>query len=455
MNYYSLLLDYFSQKKIDKTVDIGGGYGGVCNNLVAFYIKGGVMIRIGIEINDKKYEGKNFQNIMNGNPGVGGADYMLMLLAVCLEIYLDKYEILVFHTGENSSYPHNINTIKLDDNLQVIKDNNVDIFIANASDRDDSWFDFFEKNKIKLILRAANYPNSKKLKQYKKYNYVKRVVFISYQEYDQYLDDDVMEKACIIENMHNSPEFFERKAFVNKNVTYMGAIVPQKGFMFLAERWKDILKEVPDAHLHVIGSGKLYNENNKLGDYGIASKDYEDQFIHYVIDEDGKIMDSVHFHGCLNCEETNKILRETSVGVPNPVGATETFCNCAVEMQSMGIPVVTIAGYSFFDVVDDKKSGFLYKQKHEFTKYIVELLKNTQLNCEMGENARKSADRFTIEKILPKWEHTIDEVYNDIPAKYVGFHGHLFYNKKYITLINRTFRFTFNLKKLRSRRGEK
>jgi glycosyltransferase involved in cell wall biosynthesis len=58
-------------------------------------------------------------------------------------------------------------------------------------------------------------------------------------------------------------------------VTYVGALIPTKGFHKLAKVWKNILKKVPTAKLQVIGDGKLYNKNAVLGPHGIAEAKYE------------------------------------------------------------------------------------------------------------------------------------------------------------------------------------
>ena len=41
----------------------------------------------------------------------------------------------------------------------------------------------------------------------------------------------------------------------------MGGLRVTKGFHILAKVWKEVVKEVPDAELHVMGGSKLYDEN--------------------------------------------------------------------------------------------------------------------------------------------------------------------------------------------------
>ena len=414
------------------------------------------VVKVGIEINDMTYSEICFSKPLEGNPGIGGADYMLLLLAHCLNLFSKTIDVTVFQTGDNNTYPPDLKVINLaNDGMSAILKNQIDIYIANASARDNLWYEFFEKNNIKLILRAANFPTAEKLRQYNTYKCIKRIVFLGGQEYDTYLDDDIMFKSCIIENMHKTIAIQERRTENLENVvTYMGSLVPQKGFHFLAKNWKKIIAEVPDAKLYVVGSGKLYDNNKLLGKYGVAENEYEEQFMGDLLNAEGALLESVVFFGRLQGEEIKKVLRCTKVGVPNPIGETETFCNCAIEMQSMGIPVVTIAGYSFFDVVDDNKTGLLYKKEEDFSKYIIQLLKDNEKNKKMGWDAGIFADKFSIDNILPKWEKCIFDVYNDKPVKYLGYHGHLLYNKKYLTLLNRWVRMKFHMKKLRSRRGE-
>ena len=110
------------------------------------------------------------------------------------------------------------------------------------------------------------------------------------------------------------PEVSEpfRKENDGKTVTYIGSLVPTKGFHLLANAWKAVLAEVPDAQLHVVGSGKLYDRNSKLGAYGIAEESYENSFIKGITDRAGELLPSVHFHGVMG-EEKKELIARTSV----------------------------------------------------------------------------------------------------------------------------------------------
>ena len=86
-------------------------------------------------------------------------------------------------------------------------------------------------------------------------------------------------------------------------VTYVGSLVPAKGFHRLAQIWPEVISKVPNAELYVIGNGKVYDRNAKLGKYGISQSDYENQFMKYLTDDEGEILKSVHFCGIVGKEK--------------------------------------------------------------------------------------------------------------------------------------------------------
>src|SRR5699024_4727723 len=124
----------------------------------------------------------------------------------------------------------------------------------------------------------------------------------------------------------------------------------------------------------VVGSGRLYNRNAKLGTYGIADESYEKEFIKFLIDKNGKILPQVHFHGVLGGEEKLDVMARCAVGIVNPTGETETFGISAIEFEAMGIPVVTRDTGGFRNVVETEKTGFLCNEIDQFVEKIKLLL---------------------------------------------------------------------------------
>lgn len=102
------------------------------------------------------------------------------------------------------------------------------------------------------------------------------------------------------------------------------------------------------------------------------------------------------------------ILRNTMVGVVNPVGY-EALPTSILEMAACGIPVVSINKYGQSEVVLHNSTGLLFNRKRDFAEYIITLLKNKELNRELGDNAEKFVSQnFNLDKILAMWSKELD-----------------------------------------------
>ena len=139
------------------------------------------------------------------------------------------------------------------------------------------------KSKIQLIPWCHNFINkqSEYLNVFAESDRIARVINVSREQMDLYMDHPAYDKMDYIFNCVPYPDEISDKitsmpfACRDNIVTYVGSLVPAKCFHVLATMWPDIVKRVPNAQLYVIGSGKLYDENAKLGKYNIAEETYE------------------------------------------------------------------------------------------------------------------------------------------------------------------------------------
>lgn len=204
--------------------------------------------------------------------------------------------------------------------------------------------------------------------------------------------------------MQNSIPFKQRQ----NEITYLGSLVPIKGFHLLAKAWPSILQAYPDAHLNVIGSGNVYG-NAQLGKYGIAEESYEKQFMPYLTKPNGEILPSVTFYGKLG-EEKNKILAKTKIGIPNPSGYSETFCLSAIEMELYGCKIVTKKYVGFLDTVPPS-GGILYKHESSLATNIIKELQQNENNS-YKETYDFISRNFNTTKIISEWTKVlIDDSY--------------------------------------------
>lgn len=347
----------------------------------------------------------NMQEPEKGNPGIGGIDYRLW----SMPYYLNKKHSDVtvqIYLQEQRKYPASlpitvVSGIK--EAARLAKEDKADFFLIRNKQSTDVY-QYLERLKLPTILTAGNFSEPYELDIIASCKYIKAFVCVSRQQYQMLRDEAVYSKATYI---FNAIDCYAYKAVRTKKqpiVAFLGGVYPVKGFHILAKSWANIKKKVPDAQLYVIGSGKLYSKNKKLGKYGLAQEDYEKTFIHYLLDENKKIRKDVTLHGTLGGEDKLRVMNQAKVGVVNPSGKTETFGYSAIEFEVLGIPVVTKATNGFFDTVQHKMTGLLFHTQWGMEAAIVRLLKDDPLNRRYGKNGvRFVRSQFDINYVAEEW----------------------------------------------------
>lgn len=270
-----------------------------------------------------------------------------------------------------------------------------------------------------------------------------QIVHVSREQNDLYRDHKSFQKSSYIYNcvplddikkkVGNHPYHKRRNI-----VTYIGSVVPFKGLHLLAMAWPEILRQVPDAELYIIGSGKLYNSHSTMGQYGIAEENYEKLLLKYLSHE-GKILPSVHFMGIMG-KEKEAILLQTKVGVPNPSGITETFGLSAVEMQMLGANVTTIRCPGYLDTV---VNGVLYSNRKKLAENVVYLLNHNINRYEEGINYFEA--NFSHDAVATRWEHLLCNGFLPADKKTANLTYRCKYAKEGLRRLKRLFPFLYAL----------
>lgn len=372
---------------------------------------------IGIKLDDSGFENVDLRYPELGNPGIGGTSFEEIFLAK--EAANRGIAVKIYHTNNSNILPDNIQD-RCVNNVELIpqqaKQDGCNILIFSAA-KTDHWYEEIQRNQIDSIVWAHGFLNYYELKILRKNPYVKRVVFVGREEYNQYIADDIILKSTYVYNMFGSQKA-RNKDEGEHNVVYLGGLNKYKGFHILAKAWKQVLDKVPDAKLKVLGTGKLYNRDTALGKYNIAKPDYEKTFINYLLDDNKEILPSVDFVGLSGLEKYD-IIRDSRVGVVNPSGLTETFCISAVEMESCGVPVCTTGKYGLLDTVKNEKNGLYSNDDKELAANIVKLLLDDKLNETYSANAVAFSKKFTPEAVMPEWMQVFDEILNNKEAEYI------------------------------------
>lgn len=393
------------------------------------------MIKVAVLFQDKGITNLDLRNIKYGNPGLGGTEYLIVLLCAYLKEE-KEIDLTVYHFSNNTLPDCNEMIVQSEEEAfkKAAEDSNTIFLMKNL--QKEEVYQLINQYDLKYIVWCHNFLTYQEIKAFSQNDRIKRVIAVGRQMYDYYIDDKVVDKMDYVFNMFDlNKEATPRRTDYDMNVTYIGSLIYQKSFHVLAGHWKRILEAVPDAKLHVIGTGKLYDRNAKLGDLGIAEASYEEMFLENLRDEQGKVLDSVIFHGLVG-EGKTEIFHNTAVGVVNPLASTETFCLCAMEMEAQGIPVVSRRKNGLLDTVVDGKTGILYKEIDDLADSVIRLLKDRKQNDVMGNAAHEFAKTtYRAEKILPDWIRVFTEVSNDQKARYRKPNNHFENNGKRIRMM--------------------
>lgn len=368
-------------------------------------------MKVGFYLDNSGFSSIDCSEIRNGNPGIGGTEYMFLLVSTMLSQRENCIDVTFFATN-TFVFPTGLNVVLcncLSDCIAKVEAEKFDYLIIKHdvdANINSHALESAMPLHTQIIVWAHVFMCFWELDYYAANANVVKIVNVGKETLDLYIDHSVYDKSTYIFNAVNTNG--ARKVCKNypldkrgNVVTYIGQLSPFKGFHLLAKAWKKILKEVPDAQLYIVGSGKLYDKNSTLGHYNIAASEYESQFMPYITDENGKILDSVHFMGVLG-KEKNDILLQTKVGVPNPSGITETFCISAVEMQLMGARIATYKSPGFMDTV---RNGILGTRRSQLADNIISLLRSDFTDYHEAMNYFETT--FSPDIILNKWENLL------------------------------------------------
>jgi glycosyltransferase involved in cell wall biosynthesis len=366
------------------------------------------MARIAFFLDTRRIRSANLRDVDAGNPGVGGTEYMFFLVAA----HLTRTHQVSMYVTAAGHHPPGIRSIVVRDMREAavaMQSAGEDIVVLRESEVLPNQA-LLRSMPQSVVVWAHNYSNRRTLKTCAKLPGIARYLCVSREQHGRLRDEDVFRKSDYIFNAvvaRSHPT--ELQSPTQDNVVYMGSLVKSKGFHVLARYWRDIVRAVPTARLHVVGTRRLYNESATLGRLGLASARYERQFARYVT-ERGRPREDIVFHGILGADKW-RLLREAKVAVTNPTGAGETFSISAAEFGLLGVPVVTRNAGGPIDVVASGVSGILFDDERDLPEAVVGLLRDEVRRAEMGRNAMaRVRSRFDIEVVIKKWHQVIDEI---------------------------------------------
>ena len=351
--------------------------------------------------NGERDEGRDLRNIASNSPSMAGTPFMFYLMSHLLGVRENGIEVTLFLRNEMTfaEAVHVELITSLADALDKCELLNIEYLVVKHTNN--YWETIRRKSpndKTKIIIWCHNFVPFKLLTDYAKCKAVERLICVGREQADVYRDHRAFTKTDWIYNCVTTPNYEIAPTGCRKPiVTYIGAIIPGKGFHLLARAWPQVLKAIPEAELYVIGNGRLYGGEDEFGKWNLAEKNYEDSFMGYLTKND-KLLPGVHLMGILGNEKFD-ILKETKVGVPNPSGLTETFCISAVEMQLMGASIASKQCVGYMDTV---RNGTLVNSPNQLADCIIKELRSQEDHYE--ETRQYIIDNFSHDAVAHQWE---------------------------------------------------
>ena len=338
-----------------------------------------------------------------GNPGIGGTEYVfLTVIRLLHDSWLRPLVLLRAPQAVAGIDPENIVVVgglaeAVD---QAVLKGCCGLVFRPGFATSDDW-PTLETTSLPLLPWLSNLGCDNQAR-YEQLAAVKSWILVSGAQADALHHSHLFRKAVVIPNPVCVPsaQALPREltlAKTTKDIAYVGALTPFKGFDRLARVWPSIAKRCPETSLIVFGGADLYGSpasNSLLTAY---------EFYCRELLERGGYSERVIFHGSCGLERYQKF-QSVALGVANPSGRDETFCLAAAEFSACGIPVVAPRRNVFIQTVRDHSTGLLARHDWQLADFAVKLLHDPQLAWQMGVNGQSFVqEQFSPDVVRKAW----------------------------------------------------
>jgi glycosyltransferase involved in cell wall biosynthesis len=342
----------------------------------------------------------DFANPNIGNPGIGGTEYATISLAS--ELAKNQELQVCIISNYSLSLDSNLSQIlvsNLEEAMMLPSITNQYLIFRPRIDPEKTFLDALKVTMAKLIAWTHVTPSPKHLRILADSTKVLGVVALGNRQFLSWLDNPISRKTVVIQN-GQYPATRKADSQSSNIITYLGALVPQKGFHVLARAWPHISTKLPNLSLHVIGGGNLYNDNLQMGTLQKATPAYESQILQLL----GDSIDSVHFLGKISAEEKAEVIAKSYLGIVNPAGFTENCPASVLDFESAGVPVISARRYGLIDTVSHDVTGFLIKKEKDLAQEVINLYEDKLRRLRYATNASNyTMVNFSFTNIVKEW----------------------------------------------------
>lgn len=235
-----------------------------------------------------------------------------------------------------------------------------------------------------------------RVRQGKKLKYVNKIIAIS-EKTEESIKEIYPEYMKKIELVYNGYDFNDINAkslenakikFEEDSLIYIGRIEESKGIKRLLEVFKNVVENIPDKKLYLLGKGNL--------------EEYVSKFI-----RDNNLEKNVFMLGYV--ENPYPYIKKASYVIL--LSEAEGFPTVLVESLALGKGFISTPVGGTKELNNSHKCGFVSDDNKEITNYLVdELSKNKENRLIKSEVCREYVDKFSLEKQIASIKNIIKEL---------------------------------------------
>lgn len=203
------------------------------------------------------------------------------------------------------------------------------------------------------------------------------------------IESDGISNQCI----PNGTVLLEQKSLpTDKAIAYVGRLEKFKGVDILLSAMTEILKNIPNARLIIVGDGSYRDELVKIA--------------HSL-----NIGNQVEFRGHIARSEVKKVYEESAI-ILMPSIWPEAFGKVGIEAMSVGRPVIASDVGGINEWLIDGVTGYLVppRDANAIAEKVKIILSNQELLQKMSKNAHDHATNFSIERHVERTIKLYEEV---------------------------------------------
>ena len=172
-------------------------------------------------------------------------------------------------------------------------------------------------------------------------------------------------------------------------IIYFGRLMRYKRIDLLIDLFPKILEKLPNAELHIAGTGVVENELK------LKVKNM-------------KLNKKIIFHGFVDDLKKVSLLKNSWVFV-NP-SSLEGWGVTVIEANALGVPAIAFNVPGLSEAIRNNETGYLVKDNDEMINKIILILKDKKLRNKLGNNALNWSKNFSWDKSANETLKILEEI---------------------------------------------